>query len=138
MSGTKVTQVTSSQLTEYRALSSAVMKRQVGARLKAAGEVIAVAARTISGSFSKRIPGTVKIIGGTTEVYVQAGGDEAPNAKPFEDGSYHPVFATGPRSGWTWRKQPKKPFLEEAAAAAGDAAAEAFSAVLDDWIADIQ
>lgn len=137
MSGTKVTQVTSSQLSEYRALSSATMKRQVGIRLKEAAEVIAVAARSISSTFSKRIPGSIKITGGTTQVWIEAGGDEAPNAKPFEYGSYHPVFARGPRSTWTWRKQPERPFLEEAATTAADAAAEAFSAVLDDWIAQL-
>lgn len=113
------------------------MKRQVGVRLREAAEVIAVAARSISGSFSKRIPASIKITGGTTQVWIEAGGDEAPNAKPFEDGSWHPVYARGPRSGWTWRQQPKKPFLEEAATTAADAAAEAFSAVLDDWIAQI-
>lgn len=137
MSGTKVTQVTSSQLADYRSRSSATMKRQVSQRLKEAAEVIAVAARSISGSFSKRIPGSIKITGGTTQVYIQAGGEEAPNAKPFEYGEWHPVYAHGPRSGWAWAKQPKRPFLEEAADTAADAAAEAFSAVLDDWIADL-
>lgn len=132
-----VTVVTSAQLAEYRRQSSAVMKRQVGKRLREAAQVIADAARKISGEFSRRTAASVKITGGTTQVYVVAGGDAAPMAAPFENGSYHPVFAHGPRRSWTWVKQPERPFLEEAAAEAGDQAAEAFSAVLDDWIADL-
>jgi hypothetical protein len=132
-----VTKVTSSQLKDLNSMSSVAMKRQVGKRLKEAAEIIADAARSISGEFSKRIPASIKVTGGTTQVWIVAGSDEAPNAKPFEEGSWHPVYARGPRSSWTWSKQPKKPFLEEAADTAGDAAAEAFSAILDDWAKEL-
>lgn len=131
------TVVTSAQLAEYRRQSSAAMKRQVAKRLREAAGAIADAARKISGEFSRRTAASVKVTGGTTQVYIVAGGDSAPMAAPFENGSFHPVFAHGPRSSWNWARQPKKPFLEEAAAEAGDDAAEAFSAVLDDWIADL-
>lgn len=113
------------------------MKRAVAKRLREAAEVIATAAREISATVGSRIPGSIKVTGGTTQVFIVAGGDSAPNARPFEEGSYHPVYARGPRSSWTWRRQPKKPFLEEAMAVAGDAAAEAFSQVIDDWTQEI-
>jgi len=132
-----VTQVTSSQLASYRAASSLQMKRAVGKRLKQAAEIIADAARANSGTFSKRIPATIKVTGGTVQVWITAGGDAAPNAYPFEYGTYHPVYATGPRSTWHWAKQPKRPFLADAVDATAEAAAVAFSEVLDDWVSQL-
>ena len=132
-----LTQVTSSQLATYRAASTPALKRAVAARLREAAQILADAARGISGGFSKRIPASVRIMGGTTEVFIVAGGESAPNGAPFENGSWHPVFASGDRGKWHWAKQPHKPFLEEAIASAGDAAAEAFSAIIDDWCKEL-
>lgn len=132
-----VTRVTSARLAQYRAASTASMKRAVGRRLKEAAEIIAVAARADSGTFSTRIPGSIKIAGGTTQVWIVAGGPSAPNGAPFENGSFHPVFARGSRDTWTWRRQPHRPFLEDAERAAGVEAAEAFALVLDDWCEEI-
>lgn len=131
------TKVTSAQLRQYRGASSAALKRAVGKRLREAAEVIAEAAREISGQFSTRIPASIVVRGGTTQVWIVAGGEAAPNAAPFEDGSFHPVFARGPRSKWTWRRQPHRPFLEEAELAAGNEAAEAFAQIIDDWSDEI-
>jgi hypothetical protein len=113
------------------------MKRAVAKRLREAAEVIATAAREISATIGSRIPATIKIAGGTTGLFIVAGGEAAPNAAPFENGSWHPVYARGPRSGWAWRRQPKKPFLEEAYAVSGEEAAEAFASVIDDWCAEL-
>lgn len=127
------TLVTSAQLANLRGLSSAAIKGAVGKRLRAAGQIVAEAAKSISGGFSQRIPASIKVTGGTTEVWLVAGGDSAPNAAPFEDGSMHPVFATGNRSTWHWARQPKRPFMDEAATQTADLAAEEFALVVDDW-----
>ena len=121
-----------SSIAALSAASTPELKRASAKRLREAAEVIAVRARAISATFSKRIPASIKITGGTTGVYIIAGGPdgkEAPNAYPFEYGVRHPLF--GNRNHWY--AQPKRPFLEEAAVQAADAAAEAFAAVLDDW-----
>jgi hypothetical protein len=131
------TTVTSAQLKSLRSQSTAGMKGAVGSRLRQAAGILADAARDISGAFSRRTAASMKITGCTTEVYIVAGGEGAPMAAPFENGSDHPVFARGPRYKWTWRPQPHRPFLEEAVASAGDAAAEQFSKILDDWIAEL-
>lgn len=130
-----VTQVTTAQLSSLRALSSTGIKAAVAKRLRAAGQVVAADARARAGAFSSRIPASVKVTGGTTMVYIVAGGDTAPNAYPFEYGKDHPVFATGDRSTWHWGKTPKRPFLEEAADATAELAAEEFAQVVDDWCA---
>jgi hypothetical protein len=110
-------------------------------RLEAAAGIIAQKAREISGTFSRRIPGSVRVRtyaarGGTTvsggTTYVEAGGPTAPNAFPFDPPkppSRHPLF--GDREHWY--NQPYRPFLEEAAEAAADKAAEEYAKVIDDW-----
>lgn len=128
-----VTVVTSAQLANLRGLSSTAMKASVGKRLRVAGQVVAADAKGRASAFSSRIPGTVKVTGGTTMVYIVAGGEQAPNAYPFEYGKDHPVYATGDRSTWHWGKTPKRPFLQEAADATAELVAEEFALVIDDW-----
>jgi hypothetical protein len=137
----------STSLGALRAASTPQLKAAQAKRLREAAEIIANAARGISGKFSKRIPASIKIIGGTAGMWITAGGPdgkEAPNAYPFEDGVRHPLFGLAgdgrpgdrahgdPKKGH-WYPQPKRPFLEEAAEATAEEAAEAFSAVIDDW-----
>jgi hypothetical protein len=89
--------------------------------LKTAGEVVATAARSNAG-WSTRIPGSTRV--GVTQrgVYVRAGGPAAPHAVTFEGkvgggARKHPVFATGPRSSWTWVAQSPRSYLQPALAA---------------------
>ncbi len=99
-------------------------------RLRQAAECIADAARVISARFSTRIPNSIRVTGGVSGVFITARGSEAPNAEPFETGRRHPLFGNREH----WYPQPKREFLEEAAAAAGEEAAEIFSEILDDWL----
>lgn len=123
-----------------RAASTPEMKRAMAKRLREAAEVIAEAVRVAGArcgkNGSKRIPPSVKLIGGTSGIWVTAGGEAAPNAYPFEVGSRHPVFGRIKANGdrvWAKEPMPHIPFLEEGAAAAIDKAAEAFGLVFDDW-----
>ncbi len=123
-------------LSELRAASPAEMKRAMAARLLRAGEIVATAVRAASGEFSNKIPASVKVVGGASGVYVIAGGDSAPSADPNEYGKRHPVFAPRGSKRYTddkWYPTPHRPFMEEAVAAAADAAMEEFSNVIDDW-----
>ena len=135
----------STSLGSLRAASSPHLKAAQAKRLREAAEIIATAARGLSAKFSKRIPASIKIIGGVAGMWITAGGpdgSEAPNAYPFEDGVRHPLFGLAgdgrpgdraqPGKGH-WYPQPKRPFLEEAAEATAEEAAEAFSSVIDDW-----
>lgn len=72
-------------------------------------------------SWSTRIPATVRIRNfGLTGVIIQAGGPDAPHAKPYENsgrvGEFrHPVFPeTGDRGSWTWVSEAARPFLHPA------------------------
>jgi hypothetical protein len=115
-----------------RGASPLAMKQLMAVRLRAAAECIAILARAKAAGFSSRIPGTIKVIGGTGGVWITAGGPggkDAPNAYPFETGARHPLFGNTKH----WYPQPKKPFLEEAAAEGADAAINEFAKVLDDW-----
>lgn len=128
-----VTSVTTAQLSGLRSLSTTAMKTAMAKRLKMAGEVVAAAARSNASAFSTRIPGSVKVTGGVTGVFVVAGGDSAPNAYPIELGLDHPVYPTGDRSTWHWGKTPRRPFMENAVNSAADLATEAFAGIVDDW-----
>jgi hypothetical protein len=93
-------------------------------------------AKVISGTFSKKIPPTIISYVRNNIGYVNAGGpggQVAPNAYMFETlGARHPLFAHGPRGtdGWRhWYDQPYRPFLEDAAEAVGQEAAEAYADV---------
>ena len=105
--------------------------------LEKAAEVIRDKAKEITTAMpSKKIPPTIisYVRGGVA--YVNAGGpggQDAPNAYMFEEyGARHPLFAHGPRGtdGWRhWYEQPYRPFLEEAAEAAGQEAADVYADV---------
>lgn len=114
--------------------SSALVKRATHEGLRAAAETIADAARAISGRFSRRIPASIRVTVAGKSAAVKAGGRKgelAPNAAMFETpGARHPLF--GDKSHWYF--QPHRPFLEEAAQARGDKAAEEYAdAVIDSW-----
>ncbi len=126
-----------STLAQLRSASTPAMKRAYALRLREAAEIIAIKARAISAGFSKRIPISIVVRGGTGRVWIEAGGPDgsiAPNAYPFETGARHPLFGskTAP-----WYPQPKRPFLIEAGEAAIEQAAEAFSQVFDDWCKEL-
>jgi len=132
----------SASLGTLRAASSSQLKAAQAKRLREAAEIIANAVRIAGakcGRGSKRIPASVKIMGGVAGMWVTAGGPdgkEAPNAYPFEVGSRHPLFGMVTKSGeriWAKKPMPHVPFLEEGAEAGATEAAEAFSAVIDDW-----
>lgn len=116
--------------------SDSELKSAVAVRLREAAEIIATVAGGIASGFSTRIPEAIRVASGAV-AYITVNPTEAPNARPFEDGSMHPVFARGARDTWTWRKQPKRPFLSKAVTKAGPAAATAFSAVFDDWLKEL-
>ena len=63
--------------------------------LKAAGEIVAADARTRA-SYSRRIPGSIKVRRRGVDVSITAGGEKAPNAAPIENKGKgfvrHPVF----------------------------------------------
>jgi hypothetical protein len=77
--------------------------------MAAAGEVIAANAKARV-SYSKRIPGSIKVRAARGNVRVSAGGEAAPNAAPIENKGRgfvrHPVFVPmdkmpGPKGSWT-------------------------------------
>jgi hypothetical protein len=134
-----------SSLGALRGASPLAMKQIMAVRLRAAAEIIAVLARAKSAGFSTRIPASIKVIGGTSGVWITAGGPggkDAPNAYPFETGARHPLFGlagdgrpgdrAAPGKGH-WYPQPKRPFLEEAALEGMEPCAAEFAKVLDDW-----
>ena len=103
----------------------------LGKRLKEAGELIAGIARG-NASFSSRIPGSIKVGGGRSGVVVRAGSTKAPHAYAFELGKRHPLF--GNRN--FWYPTDHIAFLEDAATAGAEAAAEIVARVIDDWAAE--
>jgi hypothetical protein len=114
------------------AYSVSSLNRLAKLRLRAAADLIAAAAREISGRFSTRIPKSVKVTGGRNGVYtISAGGGRAPNAYPFEEGASHPLFGNTAY----WYPMKRKPFLTEAAAVAIAVATQEYARSLDD-IAD--
>ena len=92
-----------------------------------AGQVIAANAKQRA-SYSKRIPGSIKVRAARGNVKVSAGGDAAPNAAPIENKGKgfvrHPVFVPydkmpGPPGSWTEKNSRPAflaPALEESAA----------------------
>lgn len=106
-------------------------------RLKKAAEIVAASCRLISSRFSRRIPISIEVVTQNDQVYVRAGGREAPNAYPFDPPDNppvrHPVWGHGPRNTWHWAPQPYRPFLEMGAEISIDRAAQSFSQVIDDW-----
>lgn len=113
----------------------------LAARLRQAAQIIADEAKARTAAWSETIPGSIRIIGGSTSVTIAAGGVRAPSAYTWEgkkSGSprWHPVFGRGDvaRSDWKWVPQlPVRPFLEQAVDAKGEEAFRAFARVIDDW-----
>lgn len=108
------------------------------ARLRQAAEIIADDARLRSSRWSRRVPRSVRIQGGTSAVTVVAGGPAAPQAYTMEGTNTglprrHPVFAHGPRDKWTWVAQTPRPFMAEAIDAKAEEAFREFAKVIDDW-----
>jgi hypothetical protein len=119
-------------------------------RLRRAAQPIADDARLRSARWSVRVPLSVRLQGGASRITIAAGGTRAPQAKTMEgnpDGTpcAHPVYGHGPRirgpligdhhdpPGWTWVKQPPRPFLAEAVDAKQDEMTEIFAGIIDDW-----
>jgi hypothetical protein len=122
------------------------------ARLREAAEIIAEDARMRSARWSRRVPASVRLQGGTSSVTVAAGGKAAPQAWTMEGNNSgtprrHPVFGTeaqlqahldaGGRGrhghGWTWVSQPPRPFMKEAIEAKAEEAFRQFAKVVEDW-----
>lgn len=100
--------------------------------LKVAAGVIADAAKAISGTFSREIPEAIKVYmgAGSNVAFIAAGtptgrwGWTPIHAWMFETpGARHPLFGDRKR----WYVQPYRPFMEEAAEAKGQAAAERYA-----------
>jgi hypothetical protein len=105
----------------------------LGRRLREAAEIIAGQAKSNAGGWSGRIPPSIKVSGGAGGVVISSG---APPAYPNEvAGVRHPVFGgrgtKRPKAPWVLNQH--RPFLAPAAGQKGDAAAEAFAKVIDDW-----
>ena len=120
-----------------RKLSSPAVKRAEAKRLREAAEIIANAVRAEAARFSDRIPESIRVTGGTSRIYIVAGGPEAPSAYPNETGARHPLFAVGPRGTGRWKywyQMERRPFLEEGASMGSGPAADAFAEVINDWL----
>ncbi len=119
-------------------------------RLRKAAEPIADYARLSSSRWSRRVPASVRLQGGASRITIAAGGERAPQAKTMEGNPNgtpcaHPVYGHGPRirgplingryepPGWTWVKQPPRPFLREAVDAKQDEMLKIFAGIVDDW-----
>jgi hypothetical protein len=113
-----------------------------GKPMREAAEIIAAEARAIAGTWSERIPPSIKVSvsadGKSAEI--TAGGPEAPMAFTFEapGGRWvsHPVFGRPDRlrKEWTWVKQVPRPFLSTAADRAASKAADAWGdAAITGW-----
>lgn len=108
------------------------------ARLREAAQIVADDAKRRSAMWSRRVPLSVRLQGGARSVTIVAGGRAAPQAYTMEGTNTgrpiaHPVYGHGPRSDWTWVKQPPRPFLREAVDAKSDEMTLAFAQVIDDW-----
>lgn len=107
------------QLTrDVNRIGNTALKTEMRAGLRKAGNVVATAAKS-NASWSKRIPGSIRVGVTARGVSVHAGGQKAPHAVVFEgrvDGGNrrHPVYAQGERGGWTWAEQQAKPFMRSA------------------------
>lgn len=110
---------------DLRAAGGPEMEKEFRASLAAATEVVAIEARSIASRYSTRIPGTIKVKYRGYAVDVQAGGNAAPHAAPFEHGGIPGVFEH-PTFGHTDRpaKQEAHPFLTPALVATAPALVE--------------
>jgi hypothetical protein len=102
-------------------------------RLLEAAKVIADRAKQNASGWSARIPPSIRVSGGDPEVFIRS---SAPPAYPNEIPHVrHPVFGgrgtKRPHAPWVTNEH--RPFLAPAADEAGDAAAEKYADVIDDW-----
>jgi hypothetical protein len=96
--------------------------------LMEAAEAIAEIARTLAGSFSRRIPAATKVYWtGENAVTIAVDPAIAPNGAPFEFGKNHPLF--GDRE--LWYKTPLRPYMDQAAKTGQAAALEVYSQLAD-------
>lgn len=112
---------------ELRANSPSMLKElQVG--LRGAGTQVAVEARLISGFWSSRIPGSIRLISVGLNTVVRAGGASAPHAKYYEGPApfRHPVFGHD-----VWVSQQARPFLMPAVTREGPTFERAALAAVD-------
>jgi hypothetical protein len=113
--------------------------RQLGKALRVGAEFVAVDARERA-SWSKRIPGTVKVGGGVSAVTISAGGSRAPHAAAFEnrgkEGMFrHPVFGPSKKHEEPeWVDQQARPFLAPAVEAKAPQIAAAIDAAIDETL----
>jgi hypothetical protein len=98
----------------------------LGLRLREAGEFVAAIARSNAGGWSQQIPPSIKVMGGTSGIYIRCA---APPAYPNEvAGVRHPVFGHDP-----WVTNVNRPFLAPAGDEGADGAAEIVARVISDW-----
>lgn len=104
--------------------------------VRAAGEIVAADARSRAG-WSSRIPGSVTVRSSVRAAVVEAGGDTAPHAAPYENegrpGTFrHPVnaWARRDRAEWVWADNPARPFLHPALMARADEVADVIAAAV--------
>lgn len=120
MSGEPVVGVSVTQFTalsrDINNIGNIALRQEWRAAMLKAGNIVAEQARENAG-WSSRIPGSIRVSVTTKGVAVRAGGAAAPHAVTFEGNAQggarrHPVFARGPRPGWTWAPQnPPRPYL---------------------------
>ncbi len=110
------------------------------ARLREAAQIVADDAKLRSARWSRRVPLSVRLMGGARSVTIVAGGPAAPQAYTMEGRRSgapiaHPVYGRNdrPRSDWTWVKQPPRPFLMEAIDSKANELLIVFSKVVEDW-----
>src|SRR5260221_390511 len=127
------------------------------ARLRDAAQIVADDAKLRSARWSRRVPLSIRLMGGARSVTIVAGGRAAPQAYTMEGYPSgrpisHPVYGRGPSRrgvpvgtdprtgkiiydppGWTWVKQVPRPFLREAIDSKATEMTEAFAKVIDDW-----
>jgi len=101
----------------------------LSARLREAGELIAGLARANASEFSSRVPGSVRVTGGRSGIYVVAGGPKGPAAYTAEIPSKHPLYGNRKH----WYLGPVHPFLGPAGDEGFEAAAEIVARVIEDW-----
>jgi hypothetical protein len=112
-------------------------------RLRKAAQPIADDAKLRASRWSVRVPLSIRLQGGSSRITIAAGGSRAPQAgvmegKPSGAPRSHPVFARGPREGWTWAEQiPVRPFLADAVDAKADEMVRIFSGIVEDWAHDL-
>lgn len=95
------------------------LRRELLVGLKKGARPIVDRAKSNASSFSDRIPGSIRLNASSSRVQIVAGGARAPHAGVQEGTAEggarrHPVFARGPKSGWTWRSQPPRQYLRRA------------------------